>query len=461
MFLYNLLKQNSMEAFLKKYQIYIATLLSVFAYLVLGYFFERTQFHLLLSLYSLLFLAMIILLKTNEFEKTFFKIGLLFRVLLLFSTPVLSQDFYRFIWDGHAVLSAINPFVNKPDDIINSIENFPNANYLIQKMGSLSSSHYSNYPPINQLFFVISTFIGSKSIVVSTMVLRVIIILADIGIYYFARKILTHFNKSTKNIFWYFLNPLVVLELTGNLHFEGVMMFFLISGLYYLIQNKWIIGALLIALSISTKLLPLLLLPLFLKYFGLRKSILFYTIIIGINGLLFLPFLSSNLIDNYTQTIALWFTNFEFNASVYYIVREIGFFVKGYNVIHIIGQYTPFITVVIVFCFAIFKKNNTIDDIIKNSLLVLTLYLFISTTVHPWYLISLLLLSIFTQFKYALVWSFSILFSYYAYSVIPFQENLWLLLIEYGLVFVFFISEVCLKSNRFSIQSNNSKGFKI
>lgn len=197
MFLYNLLKQNSLEAFLKKYQIYIATLLSVFAYLVLGYFFERTHFHLLLSLYSLLFLAMIILLKTNEFEKTFFKIGLLFRVLLLFSTPVLSQDFYRFIWDGHAVLSAINPFLNKPDDIINSIENFPNANYLIQKMGSLSSSHYSNYPPLNQLFFVVSTFIGSKSIAVSTMVLRVIIILADIGIYYFARKILTHFNKST------------------------------------------------------------------------------------------------------------------------------------------------------------------------------------------------------------------------------------------------------------------------
>ncbi len=431
-----------MDAFFTKYQIYIATTISVIAYFILGYFFEREQFYWLLFLYTLAFIGMISLLQTQEYEKTFFKIGVIYRILFLFSTPALSQDFYRFIWDGNAILSGINPFQYKPDTIINTIASFTNANYLYEKMGSLSASHYSNYPPVNQLLFAISAFIGGKSILVSTMVLRIIIILADIGIYYYGRKILIHFNKNTENIFWYFLNPLVILELTGNLHFEGVMLFFFVVGMYYLIQNKWIIAAVFIALSISAKLLPLLLLPLFFKYLGLKKSVLFYSLIIGLNVLFFLPFLNATLVNNYIETISLWFTNFEFNASIYYLVREVGFYVKGYNIIHTVGKITPIITIAIVLFFALVKKNKSVEAIATNALKIITLYLFISTTVHPWYVINLVLLSVFTNYKFPIVWSFVIILSYYAYSIFPFKENVILLIAEYSIVYLILFYEI-------------------
>lgn len=441
-----------MKAFLFKYQFYLATICCIIVYFIFGYFFDREQFYLLLLLYSAAFIGLIALMNTEEYEKTFFKVGVLFRILFLFSTPALSQDFYRFIWDGNAIMYGINPYQFKPESIIYSITIFPNANYLYEKMGSLSASHFSNYPPINQLFFAISAFIGGKSILVSTLFLRVVIVLADIGIYYYGRRLLIHFNKNTENIFWYFLNPLVILELTGNLHFEGVMLFFLVAGFYYLLTKKWIIAAVFIAISISVKLLPLLLLPLFFKYLGLKKSILFYSLIIGLNVVFFLPFLNATLINNYLETISLWFTNFEFNASFYYIAREVGYYVKGYNIIHTIGKITPILTILIVLFFALIKKNKSVDNIIKNALLIITLYLFISTTVHPWYVVNLVLLGAFTNFKYTIVWSFTIIFSYYAYSNFNFKENLFLIAFEYLIVFFVFIYEIKKHRNLFRIQ---------
>ena len=431
-----------MNAFFSKYQIYVATSISVFAYLVLGYFFEREQFYLLIFLYAIAFVGMIALLNTQEYEKTFFKIGVLYRILFLFSTPALSQDFYRFIWDGNAILSGLNPFQYKPEAIIDTIVSFPNANYLYDKMGSLSASHFSNYPPINQLLFVIAAFIGGKSILISSIVLRIIIILADIGIYHYGRKILTHFNKNTEHIFWYFLNPLVILELTGNLHFEGVMLFFLVVGLYYLIAKKVIIAAVFVALSIAVKLLPLLLLPLFFKYLGLKKSMLFYSLIIGLNIVFFLPFLNPTLLNNYVETISLWFINFEFNASIYYVIREVGYYCKGYNIIHTTGKITPIITIAIILFSALVKKNKTVDQIAINALMVVTVYLFISTTVHPWYVINLILLSVFTKYKFPIVWSFTVIVSYYAYSIFPFKENMFLIIAEYSVVYFIFFYEL-------------------
>lgn len=426
---------------------------SIILYVFFAYQFERVDFYILLTLFSFLFLFAF---KIIQFEKEnfYFLIGIsiVFRLLFIVSLPNLSQDYFRFIWDGRILLEGINPYIHVPNDLIqNTSFNISQAKELHQGMGELSASHFSNYPPFNQLLFAVAAFFGNESILGTTIVLRLTILMADIGILHFGTKLLTNLGIEKSRIFWYVLNPLVIIELTGNLHFEGVMLFFFVWSMYKLQQNKWLTAAVLLALAISIKLLPLLLLPLFFQRLGIKKSIAFYSIIIGINILLFLPFLSADLIENYTATIGLWFTNFEFNASFYYLIREVGFWIAGHNIIYITGKIIPVLMIVFIIYQAFYANNKSSNNLLSSSLLVLTIYFFASTTVHPWYIINLVVLAVFSNFKYPIVWSFSVFLSYSAYQNSTFKENFWLIGLEYILVLLFFLYEL----NTFSTINKN------
>jgi alpha-1,6-mannosyltransferase len=237
-----------------KYSSITALFLVAVCYGVLGYYFERQEFLFLIFLYTFVFAMYLFYCNSKRINaKIMLQIGLLFRITLLFSTPFLSQDFYRFIWDGRLIIAGINPYAFTPDQIINTaITTIPQSKELYQGMGSLSASHFSNYPPFNQFIFAMAGLISGKSIVGAIIFFRLIIILADVGIFYFGRKILILLNQNPNKIFWYFLNPLVILEGTGNLHFEGVMLLLLVLGFYFFMQHKWITASLFIALSIAS-----------------------------------------------------------------------------------------------------------------------------------------------------------------------------------------------------------------
>jgi alpha-1,6-mannosyltransferase len=153
-------------------------------------------------------------------------------------------------------------------------------------------------------------------------------------------------------------------------------------------------------------------------------------------------------VKNYATTIALWFVNFEFNASIYYLVRAIGFYTIGYNIIGFVGIIILLVSIAMILFFAFAKDNNSIEIIMMHSLIMLSLYFFLATTVHPWYCINLILICVFTKYKFPIVWSFFIILSYQAYSVNPFKENFYLLFIEYGFVYGVFLYEINTKSTK-------------
>ncbi len=421
-------------------------------YILLAYDLNRSNFLYLLTLFSALFLFYFFFISFHRDDsKTglLFKTGIFFRLLFLFAIPNLSQDFYRFIWDGRMLINGFNPYLHLPDQVIsNALINIPEAMQLVNGMGSLSSGHYTNYPPVNQLCFALAAVGSGKSIFGSVVILRILIIGFDLGIYFYGRKLLQALKIPENRIFFYFLNPLVITELTGNLHFEGAMIFFLVLALYQLHIGKFVWAAVFISLSISIKLIPLMLLPLFIKYLGFKRAMRFFMMVGVMTLASFLPFFSVSFLNNYMSTIALWFINFEFNASIYYIIRSIGYYTAGYNIIHITGRVIPLILMAIILFISFKKQNSTLKSLITNMLIVLSIFFFLSTTIHPWYIISLVMLSVFTHWKFPLVWSFTIILSYFAYSNPVFQENHLILIAEYALVYGYLFSEVLAEKNR-------------
>jgi len=461
----------------------LLVLSSMLFYFSFAYDLARTDYTKLITLYVGLFFISYKIVQINKSNFKFLvAIAILFRLIFLLAIPNLSQDFYRFIWDGRMILEELNPYLYTPESFL-SIGEFPveQAQELYTGMGSLNASHYTNYPPLNQLCFAIAGLFAGKNILGSVIVMRLLIIAADFGTLYFGKKLLEKLKIPVHNIFWYILNPFIIIELSGNLHFEGVMIFFLVWSMYLLHIGKWKFAAVVLALSVSIKLIPLMFLPLFYQWFvkrnviasvtkqsvsineittshapsndilGMTKLITFYVIIGFTTLILFLPFYSSEFINNYTQTVALWFQNFEFNASLYYIAREIGYLFRGWNEIAIIGKIIPIIVLLFIVIITFFRKNKTTIELITAMLFALSFYLFTTTTVHPWYIATLLILSIFTNYKFPLVWSFIIILSYLAYANGNNTENLWIIGLEYLVVYSVFIWEVFIKRPKASL----------
>lgn len=400
----------------------------------LGYITPRQSFEQLIGLYSALFVGYFFLIKTFKNAREVIFLGVFFRLLLLLAIPALSDDFYRFVWDGRLLFNGINPYTILPTDFIQTVDfQIVIGNKTIfEKLNS--PNYYTVYPPLNQLIFAASAALSQGSLLGNVVALRIFILLAEISLLFILMK-----NKYSDKFNLYAFNPLIIIELTGNLHFEGVVMCFLVLAFYVGVKKRktLVFSSFLFACAVCVKMLPLIFIPLIIRKLAWKKGIT-YAVLVGIfTALFFLPFLDRMLIEKLFSSVNLYFQKFEFNASIYYLVRAVGFKIFGYNIIGTAGKIMAFLTFSGVLLISWKCKN-----LFVGALAILTLYFAMATTVHPWYATNLLVIAIFTSFRYPIVWSYTIFLSYATYQTNLYQENLWLVTLEYLLVFGMMIYEI-------------------
>ena len=402
----------------------------------IGTWIERDQSSALLLAFSVFSVSYLFLLQQKDATSVLLAIGILARLLLFISLPSLSDDIYRFIWDGTLLKNGIHPFAQLPDYYVDKdVAGLDRP--LFEQLNS--PSYFTIYPPINQAIFWLSVTIGG-SWLASANVIRVILLAADIGSLFLLQRILDHLRKDKQLAFWYFLNPLVILELTGNLHFEGLVIFFLLLGIYCLSIKSYWLSAAGFGLAIGTKLLPLIYLP-FLFFQGLREKRWWMPIAAGVIAVLtLLPLFDETFINGMASSLDLYFRKFEFNASIYFIAREIGFWIYGYNNIAKIGPLLSVFSLISILGISIvgwLKKWSPQ----KAFLFVLTLYLLFATIVHPWYVIPLIAFGILAGYRFPVLWSFMIFLTYLGYTKTGFELPLWIVTLEYFSIAIFAIFE--------------------
>ena len=417
---------------------YIIAILFAAIYVCFGYFLERSDFTHLSILFGAGFVLYFFIIGTTKDKKEVNRllwISMIFRLIFIVAIPCLSDDYFRFIWDGKLFVNGINPYLYLPSEVINT--DLAETAGLTQELyeGLNSPDYYSVYPPIKQLIFALGGFFAKYKILYGIIAIRIPILIAEFFTIKYIRRLLEQLQLPHYHVLWYALNPLVIVELSGNLHFEGMMLMCVIIGIYWLMINRWGGAAVWWAMAISIKLIPILFLPVLLKRLGVVRSAWFYIITTLVLAFTFLPFLDEQLIHHMLTSVNLYFQTFEFNASVYYIIRWMGFKTVGYNIIAQAGPILSIATFLIVMAIY-FYKNETWLSTLRKMLFAYSIYLLLATTVHPWYIVNLVLLSVFIEnYRYAIIWSALVVISYSAYITNAYQENYLFLALEYAVVF--------------------------
>lgn len=428
---------------------------------LLGYRLERSDFGSFLAVYTLLFVLYFLLIGHRTVIKHYLYpllgLGVLLRILLLFSFPHFSDDIYRFLWDGRLTAHGFHPFAHVPAFYMDQPVQIPGITpELFQRLNS--PAYYTVYPPVCQGVFWLAGVCFPLNMIGGVFILKLFLLACESGtILLLGRRL--HPGTGLNAGVLYALNPLILLEISGNCHFEGAMTSFLLAGCLALLRQRLVTAAGYWALATASKLIPLLFLPIVWAQLGWKKGLRFMTAFALISAVLFAPLLQPAILRNMASSLHLYFRQFEFNASLYYLLKQAGLSLlpPKFDVGRALGPTLGLLVIIGVLWIAWQSKpvppaedrpaasaQRPLQAIPLLSAMVLasTLHLVLATTVHPWYIALPFALSLNTRWRYPLVWTAAAGLSYSHYAGGGFQEQYGWIALEYTLVALAFIADL-------------------
>lgn len=421
--------------------IYAAILVQAGITVFLGYCVQRADFQVFIATYAALFGVYALLLWTRHpfNSRQIFWLGIGLRALLLFNIPNFSEDYARFLWDGRLILNGIHPFDYPP--VYFAQQGIWPPGITPELYARLNSPNYfSVYPPLCQAVFALAAI--PKSELGGVVVLKIALLACEAGtLKLLLSGKLAPYLPDHQKLEWvglaYALNPLIIMEIAGNAHFEGGMIFLTLAGLAAFAQNKARKAAGLWALATAVKLLPVLFVPLIWRKLGWKKGwnwVLWYGVFCL---LLFSPLIPA--LPHMLKSVNLYFQKFQFNASLYYLLRFVGYKVYGWDVGMLSGPALAVLSLLLILLIA--WRSGPKYSLPNTMMFTLLVYFSFAAVVHPWYVALPFALSLFGSWRFMLLWTGLAALSYSHYEGGAFQENYPLIALEYGLLWGMFLLE--------------------
>jgi hypothetical protein len=187
-------------------------LLSVLT-IFLGYYADRTDFipFILAFLAAFLLYGWLAFGYHNISFRHLLWLGVALRLLLLFSMPQMSDDVFRFLWDGRLTVAGYHPFLHTPRYFIDSHTEIPGITPdLFLRLNS--PDYFTVYPPVCQAVFAAAGFVSPVEVLTAVVVIKLFMLIFEGYTVWLLWKNRGKFGLPENAAVMYALNPLVILE---------------------------------------------------------------------------------------------------------------------------------------------------------------------------------------------------------------------------------------------------------
>ncbi len=336
-----------------------------------------------------------------------FAIG--FRLVLLLTSPTLSDDVYRYLWDGHLIRQGINPYalpVNSPElDVFTTpLRQLVNHNWMA-----------SPYLPSAQIVFGIVALIAPQNI----LAIQVTSVLLDLITGWLVIDSLARLDLPTNRGLIYLWNPLVIVVFAHGAHVVDALMVCLVMLTFWLLlmarphtmKSKIIlsVSALSLAVGTLTKGIPILLLPILWRRWQMKRVWLYTGVIIAALWFASLGagwgLLGPQNGRGVFGALRIYLDSWNYNSGLYHWIEVYlsGYQTPGAVPIEKVGETSIMIarltTALITLLIATLAGHLAwrADDpqrrdfskrtlsLIRISVIPISAYLLLTPTVHPWY----------------------------------------------------------------------------
>jgi len=279
--------------------------------------------------------------------------AVLFRVVLLSAPSTLSDDVYRYQWDGRAQRAHLNPYVVFPNQ--EGLEWLQNPAHP-EPPGEETPSMY---PPLTELAFRLTeTVPGYKRV-------SAILDLASVAL---LMLLLAAMKQPLHRVLVYAWNPAVLISFALSGHFDSLAIATFLVALLFLVTNRPALSMAALALSVLSKFFPMLLMVSFLKRMRLAYLSLFAFLTIAF----YLPFAGAglHLLDGARNYARDWINN----ASFFNLLR----FVAGSRI-----AAEAVAGIILLGAIGYLAKKRA--EPLWSSLILTGGVLLVSPTAFPWY----------------------------------------------------------------------------
>lgn len=335
------------------------------------------------------------------------------RLLMTLSAPTLSNDVYRYAWDGKIQAAGYDPYKYSPDDPrLSGLRDKDVYSQIYEKKGA------SIYPPVSQMFFFISALPGIKPV----YLLKLFLSLLDVVSIVLLVFILKELGMDENRVIFYAWNPLVIFEISHSGHIDGLVVLLILAAVLLRLKDKKVLSGAAAGVAAAAKIFPLILAPALVKKFDFKMPA---GMAIAI-GLAYLPYVKAR-----TALLSIFSSSSgpRFNAGLkYFLEMTLGGQSPTFDTVY---KYVAlaFLAVAAVFIYLHEKKDGRF--VMDACFVMSAIYIIFLPFLAPWYLVFMIPFLAYRPSPAFLYLSGAVMLSYLFFAFVPWTYPEWIRYVQY------------------------------